>query len=290
MSFKFKFFGSIVAFIVIVALIFVLFFITKFSTQPDQAGLHYKAGPFSSTQFANCVDPGTRVWDGPADKHYAYPAGQRTYDFSGTSPEPDAAPFAVASVDNQELTVSGVATFQFATDCDTLKKFHETIGNKFKAYMDGDTTSDGWRSMLSVYMNQSLQRAMNEAAQGLTWKALYNDPATKAKWEKDVAVLLPKIIEQQTGGEKYFTNFTLTLQKPQPPENLLKALQDREVAVEQNLAQEQRNTTVTTEIQSIRELVAVLGPDGYNVYQAIKDNKIKVMPIPQGSSVVVNGG
>ena len=44
---------------------------------------------------------------------------------------------------------------------------------------------------------------------------------------------------------------------------------------------------VQSELQSIKALVAVLGPDGYVAYQAIKDGKISVIPIPQGSSVVV---
>ena len=39
--------------------------------------------------------------------------------------------------------------------------------------------------------------------------------------------------------------------------------------------------------ESIKALVAVLGPDGYNTYQAIKDGRIQVVTIPQGSSVVV---
>ena len=280
--------GFVIAFVLVLALIWLIFGVTKFSTKPDQVGLHYSAGPLSATEFADCIEPSKRVWDGPADIHVAYPAGQRTYDFSTTSPNPDSAPFTVATVDNQELTVEGVISFRLNTDCDTLREFHEQIGNKYDARMDKNKTSDGWREMLSVYLNQPLKRAMNEAAQGLEWKALYNDPATKAEWEKQVTKLLPQYIKQATGGD-YFQDFSLTLQKPTPPAELLAALKNKEVAVEDNLAQEAKNQTVQTEAQSIRELVDILGPDGYNVYQAIKDGKIDVMPIPQGSSVIVGG-
>lgn len=276
-------FGSVLT----VLAVWLFGFTTWFSTDVDQTGLHYSAGPFSSTTYEKCIAPSTRVWDGPADIHVAYPSGQRTYDFSATSPVPDAAPFVVASQDNQELTVSGVVSFYVNTDCATLRDFHENIGNKFQAYMDGDMTSQGWRDMLSVYMNQPLQRAMNEATQGREWKSLYNDPVTKAEWEKQVSELLPQYIKQQTGKD-YFINFSLTLQKPEPDAALLAALRNKEVAIEDNLAQAERNNTIETETESIRRLVDILGPDGYNVYQAIKDGKIDVMPIPQGSSVILN--
>lgn len=286
MSFKLKAVSTVVALAIIVGII-ALVSITRASTAPDQAGLHYSAGPLSSTKFANCIAPSQRVWDGPADKHFIYPAGQRTYNFSGEG-QPDSKPFTVATVDNQELTVTGIVSFKLNTDCKTLRKFHEQIGNKFDAQMSGNSTSDGWRQMLNTYLNQSLQRAMNEAAQGLTWKGLYNDPKTKKQWETEVTKLLPNYIKQAMGGE-YFHDFSLTLQKPLPPKELLKALKNREVAVEDNLAQEERNKAVSTEAESIRQLVAILGPEGYNVYQALKDGKVDVMPIPDGSSVVVGG-
>lgn len=276
-------FGSVLT----VLAVWLFGFTTWFSTDVDQAGLHYSAGPLSSTTYENCIQPSSRVWDGPADIHVAYPSGQRTYDFSSTSSVPDASPFVVASQDNQELTVSGVVSFYLNTDCDTLRDFHENIGNKFQAFMDGNTTSQGWRDMLSVYLNQPLQRAMNEATQGRDWKGLYNDPVTKAEWEKQVSELLPQYIKQQTGKD-YFINFSLTLQKPEPSAELLAALRDKQVAVEQNLAQAERNNTIQTEAESISQLVAILGVDGYNVYQAIKDGKVDVMPIPQGSSVIMN--
>ena len=57
--------------------------------------------------------------------------------------------------------------------------------------------------------------------------------------------------------------------------------------MQQNKAQQERNVQVKSELESIKALVAVLGPDGYNTYQAIKDGRIQVVTIPQGSSVVV---
>lgn len=280
-----------VAALAVVAVLIGLLVCTRFSTAPDQTGLHYSAGPLSATKFEECIEPSSRVWNGPADKHYAYPSGQRTFSFGLGAPDGtalDSGSLIALTKDNIELTVNGVVTFTLNTDCDTLREFHEEIGLKFDAAMDGNNVSDGWRSMLNVYMAQSLQRAINDATQSLEWRSLYNDPAVKETWEAEVKENLPRYVKQAMGGD-YFDNFSVTIQKPELPADLAEALRATQVAVEQNNAQKERNETVQTELDSIRSLVEVLGPDGYNTYAAIKDGKISIYPIPQGSSVIVGG-
>ena len=88
-------------------------------------------------------------------------------------------------------------------------------------------------------------------------------------------------------GGAYFDGFAPTIQKPELPQDLSDSLRAAQVAVQQNKAQQERNVQVQSELESIKALVAVLGPDGYNTYQAIKDGRIQVVTIPQGSSVVV---
>lgn len=278
-----KFIAGIVAIVVALVGVIMLFAATSINTEPDQEGLWYKAGPLTSTHFDHCVKPGTReLFGGVADKTFAYPAGVRTYEFHAGGTQ-DVAPVKALTKDSLELTVSGVVRFQLNTDCKVLQNFHEQIGLKANAFMDGDKTSEGWSAMLATFLQQSLQRAVNEATQDFNWKDLYSSTEVKANWERKVAELLPIYVKQGMGGE-YFNNYSLTIQKPELPTALLQALQDTQTAVEQNTAQKQRNTQVETEIESIAKLVAVLGPDGYNTYQAIKDGKINVMPIPQGSS------
>ena len=278
--------SAVAAFVVVVLLILALS-ATQINTAPDQSGLWYKAGPISDTKFDHCVNPSTReMFKGIADQTYTYPAGQRTYDFSANGNQ-DIAPIKVLTKNNLELTVSGIVVFNLTDDCETLRKFHEQIGLKDKAYMDGDDTSEGWHVMLSKYLQQSLQRAVNEATQEYNWEELYNDVNVKAEWEKKVSSALPRFVQSMMGDE-YFTHYSLTIQKPELPEELRKALQDTQTAIQQTNAQKERNTTVVAEIDSIKKLVEVLGPEGYNVYQAIKDGKISVMPVPAGSGVNLN--
>lgn len=285
-----KFRAMVAAIVVVVVIIgggISLLFVTHGNTEPDQVGLWYKAGPLTSTKFDHCLNPGTReLFGGLADETYAYPAGQRTYDFSSNGKQ-DIPPIKVLTKNNLELTVSGIVVFNLTDDCETLRKFHEQIGLKDKGYMNGSETSDGWLAILSKYLQQSLQRALNEATQEFDWQELYNDVKVKAEWEKKVSASLPVFVKTLMGDE-YFSNYTLTIQKPELPDDLLKALQDTQTAIQQNNAQKERNATVATELESIAKLVNILGPEGYNVYQAIKDGKINVMPIPSGSGVNLN--
>lgn len=284
-----KIVGTTVAVVALIVALIVLFTNTSINTEPDQRGIWYKAGPLTSTTFDHCVEPGTRkLTGGLSDKTFIYPSGQRTFEYRDDGQAADSGSIVALTKDNVELRTTGVVRFDLTSDCETLRKFHEEIGIKYEAKMDGNQTSVGWNEMLQVYLQASLQRAVNEATQEFNWKELYNDTAVKAEWEKKVSELLPRFVQQSMDGE-YFENYSLTIQKPILPDDLLKALQDTQTAMEENNAQEKRNLTVETEAESIQRLVDILGPDGYNTYQAIKDGKITIYPIPQGSGVIVNG-
>lgn len=258
----------------------VMLFLTGCSianTAPDTVGVHYDAGPFSSTTFENCIDPSQRNIDGPADSHFYYPAGQRFYVFDNSDNQgKDSAAFTAPSKDTQQLTIGGQMRFELNTNCDTLREFHEKIGLK-----------DDWTSILKTYLAQPLNRAITDATQQFLWTDLYsNIDGAQGKWEAKVKELLPSYIEQSAGGD-YFINIDVTLQRPDVTENLRASLENVAKAVLENQAQQERNVQVQSELASIRDLVAVLGPDGYNVYQAIKDGKIQVLPIPAGTNVAI---
>jgi hypothetical protein len=97
---------------------------------------------------------------------------------------------------------------------------------------------------------------------------------------------MPELLKVQAGAD-YFTQFHLTLQKPDLPQGIVDALNSQQQAAAQNAAQAQLNQKVNTELDSIRALVSVLGPQGYLTYKAIQEGKVTVVPIPQGSNVQV---
>jgi hypothetical protein len=284
--------GGFFAFMLVVMVLFG----TGISTAPDQVAVWYKAGPVTSTRFDHCVHPGTRqIWGGVLDKTYKYPAGQRTYKFvsEAGSKDADGRGFTVLTKDNIELQVEGVARFTLNTTCSKLRAFHEQIGIKYEAHMDGDQTSDGWRSMLDTYLRQALQRSLNEATADYEWKSLYSTNLAKKEWESEVARLLPRYVKQAM-GDAYFGSYALTIQKPTLPHDLVEALEATQVAIQQNNAQKQRNATVQTEVESLRSLIDALGPDGYAAYRsaqvveaAIKSGRVTVLPVPSGSPISI---
>ena len=252
--------------------------------EPDQKGIVYDAGMFSDTTFQNCINPGSRDMSGWGDQGFVYPNGQRTFEFADKR-DAESRPLTVVSKDNLEMTVSGVATFSLTTDCATLRKFHEQIGLKFKAYEDA-----GWNRMLGVYIGQPLDRAMDAAAKEYGWKDLFSNPAIKQQWEQSVATYAAQFIKEQ-GGAGFFGGFSVTLQQPQPPQGVRDALASAQQAVEENAAQKNKNEKSKTELESIKALVEVLGPQGAVMWQAVKDGRVQIVVSDGGAiSVTPKGG
>lgn len=267
-------------------------------TQPDTVALRYSGG-LSSAQFMNCVDHSTKNYTNPGDNYYYYPYGQRTFTFDNGGEE---GPLAIVTKDNVTMSLAGTVTFKLNTDCQTLQKFHENIGIKYNAYFNDDQgvngSDSGWVTMLQRYVGDQIQRAANDAAKGFTSQQLYSDAASKRSFEKAVIEDIPVNVKQFSGGG-YFTDWSVLLKNATPPEDIVKAYNAQQAAVAQAAAAKQaadqqvavenaKALSTTAEIKSIKQLVDVLGVEGYIQYKAIQDGKIAVLPVPQGSSVIVN--
>lgn len=273
---------------------------TTVSTNTDEVALHYSGGPFSSTKWINCVEPSKREWDGPYDRHFKYPDSQTNFVF-GPGGEPGYEEgIKFVSKDGIEMTVYGVANFLLATECQTLRQFHDLIGNRYGAYLDDDgSRSVGWTNkVLPIYVGKPLNTAIDRASQAYNYKALYNDPNVKAQWERDVLAALPELVNRQTDGdEDFFINFALTLEKPEPPQSIKDALlkeqsdvasanarkaeaEAQEAAAQAQIAVEKANAA------QIRELVKVLGLNGYLRKLAIENGQNPFQP--QTDSLIAN--
>lgn len=270
---------------------------SQVSTAPDQVALHYEGGSFSSKKFKDCVEPSNRQIDGPGDSHFAYPASQRNFVFGG--PEADGKPITFVTKDGIEMSVTGVANFLLNTECQDLRKFHELIGNRYAAYMDGDTTGDGWLRVLNVYIYRPLDTAIDRASQQYTYIELYNDPAKKAQWEKETLDALPGLVDRQTDGDvAFFQNFALTLQKPNPPGSIKQALVEQQAAVARarsaeaeasarEAAAKAQKAVAAAEAAKIQERIKVLGVDGYLKERAIEKG---INPYQPSGTGLITGG
>lgn len=259
---------------------------TMTTPDPDKVGIVYDAGPMSDTTFQNCIRPGQQDISGPNDEAYVYPNQQRTYDFTGRA-ESEAKPIHSASKDGVDLSIAGgLAFYMNGADCQLLKVFHEQIGLKYEAY-DGGADGKGWGNMLRFYLGNALERAMDEETLKYGWEELhYNRNGAKTKWETAVAAGVATYVQQLT-GQPYFTKMTMILRSPEPPANILAAVNASVEAQERNKAQQNENDRIDTKLQSMKKLVDLLGPEGAVLYQAIEDGKVSVIPIPAGGSINV---
>lgn len=281
--------------IVFVALMALASGCSTVSTQPDEVALHYKGGAISSQKFANCVDASDRNFDGPGDGHYVYPKGQRTFSFTGAEGS-ERGPMPVTT-GSQEVLIPGFVTFTLNTDCETLRKFHEKIGNKYKAYKDGG----GWDDFLNDYIAVPLSSTLNEAATSIetpeggdknqNWYLLYTDAQTQRAFEAFVKDNLPAEIEQ-TLGEDFITVNAVSISKPAVDDALKKSLAGVEQARLDNEAQKQKNETALTQYKTIGECLKTgLGQQQCTlIFLAQTGADIPFLPLPEGGDINYESG
>lgn len=243
---------------------------TSMSPEPDEAGLQYGGGPIESKTFADCAPPGEREWGGIFDTFYGYPAGERTYDFSD-NPEAESVPIKFRSGDPVEMNVSGLLKFRMNTDCEVLQRFHENIGRKYQAYNVDGNSSEGWERLLDNYIGLPLQRALQLAAQDFTWEEMYNDPARRADFEERVAELLPDFIDKESGDQPYFIEPVITLNQPQPPQELIDQYKNRQINDQALTTINERQATLDAERAQIDQLIQTLGVEGYIQYRVLEN-------------------
>jgi hypothetical protein len=257
------------------------------STEPDEVALHYKGGSASSSKFANCVNPSDRNYDGPGDKHYVYPDGQRTFSFTGAAGS-EQGPVNVTTKDSQTLAVPGFVTFKLNTDCDTLRKFHETVGKKYQAYKDGKPGNAGWNEFLNDYLAVPLTKAMNQAALNTNWEELYSSEAKQAAFEKSVVATLPAAVQKALGGD-YLKVLEVSISKPTPDQGLLDQLKQKEQNRLANLAQAEKNKTSATKYDGFKQCLARgISEQSCLIMNLAESGKVTLWPIPAGQGVVVN--
>lgn len=269
---------------------------TTISTGTDEVGLHYSAGPFSSTRFANCVSESQREWDGPFDKHFKYPSSQTNFVFGPGGELGYESGISFVTADGIEMTVYGVANFLLNTECEVMNEFHDLIGNRYQACLDDDgQRSVGWSTkVLPIYIGKPLQTAVDRAGQSYRYAELYNDPTVKAQWERDVIAALPELVNRQTDGDDdFFINFALTLEKPEPPQAIKDALVQQQAKVAEAKAREAEAQAQKAAAQAqiaveranaaqIAALIRVLGVEGYLQRYAIDSGLNPFQPSTQG--------
>lgn len=208
-------------------------------TSSTQKALHFKGGAFSSQSFEGCVNPSTKDFNGPGDRHYVYPVDLRSYDATGRDGS-ETTPIEVISKEGERVTIPVTVAFYLKDDCETLLDFHNTIGAKYSAFNnDEGKVSGGWDKMLHFAVGGPLNVTLDRISSDEEWLALYTDETLRAKLEQDVAKTIPSLIAQKTGGKQFFDEFVVTVEKPDLVNTALKdAISSKQTSREQGLAAE----------------------------------------------------
>lgn len=287
-----RLFKTVIAALIVGAMMFMTG-CSSISTEPDEVALHYSGGSFSSKSFKGCVDSSSREFDGPGDNHYVYPKGQRTFSFTGAEGS-ERGPINVTT-GSQEVSVPGFVTFTLSTDCETLREFHEKVGNKYQAYKGGNDNR-GWNDFLNDYVAVPLDSTLNKAAGAITlpegvsqdqaWQALYTSADAQKEFESYVKENLPDEIEA-TLGSQYITVNAVSIAKPTVSDALKGALSQKEEARLENEAQKEKNAQVRTQFDTVKDCLNT-GLDEQSctlIFLSQSGADIPFLPVPQGGAV-----
>lgn len=270
-------------------------------TDANQVALQYSGG-WESKAFVKCVPKSTQSLDeSSGDTFFYVPIGERTYRFSD-EPGSDQPPIMVTAKDGVELKVRGSIKFTLNTDCNAYTDPDGTQWpggklQKLKERFDKDgifPTSDGegmpaaWNTFLRVYIGEVIDRSADEQALNYLTGELNASESKKAEWERKFLDVLPDRIKAGFKGEDMISVYNPVIQKPDLPDNLKAAIQEAVAAQERGRAAEAERS------------IGENWPGGLVAYQAyqrekaiteaIASGKVAILPVPQGSPVIVNGG
>jgi hypothetical protein len=272
------------------------------STGASEVALEYGGGAFDSPSFVKCFNGGYKsTTEGASDTYKYYPTGQRDFSF-GDDKGLDSAALTSTTRDSQEVKVTGTVKFVMNLSCKPFKDatgktwpggtaqyFHEVYGDKDHAYNDEGSkpVGDGWTKMLRQYMGFAIDREVDDNALNFQLTELNTDRTAKDKWEDEVKKGLPATLKSMTGGVEVFRINDVLLQRPGVRPEIADANAEKQAA------------QIRADAVEIDKTAAANFPGGiagYQAYQqqqavneAIKAGKVKVIPIPQGSPVIVSG-
>lgn len=270
------------------------------STSASEIALQYGGGMWDSANFVKCHNSGYKsTTESGSDSYKYYPTGQRDFSF-GDDKSLDSAALSATTRDTQTIKVTGTVKFIMNISCKeftdpsgktwpggTAQYFHELYGDKDHAYNEEGNTpyGDNWSKMLRQFMGFAVDREVDDGALNLTLDQLTTTAESKEQWEAAVLRDLPATLKQLTGGVEIFRINEVLLARP----GVSPIIAD---ANEQKAAAKLRADAAETDKQAAANFPG--GIPGYLSYQqqqavneAIKAGKVQVIPIPQGSPVIV---
>jgi len=252
------------------------------SSETNEIGLIYSGGTFEEKEFKGFLKPGSTTESvGAGSSVYRYRIDQRSYRGDAKNNGADAGPVGVTSKDTVAMGVDYQLYFKLNQDEKVLRKFHENLGVKTQAWTD-----EGWKQMLRDYFEPQIERSLEAAALNYNMRELYSSEEVRVAFQNDAVGRIKQAIKDVIGDD-YFCGpsytgkgsdcgeFTMTVGKPNPPEEVVKALQAEQTNAAAVVAQTTANQRIAEELKAERELVNLYGPEGALLREAIKSGKVQ---------------
>ena len=184
-------------------------------------------------RFKGCVPAGTHQnLNSPGDTYVTYSTSQRDWDATGQGGA-DAAPFKVVSSDNVEMQIPIIVRFYQITDCRTLEKFYDNLGQRYGAYITKDGGgSAGWETMVRKIVADPVDVELGRIAQKYALDRGPQRPRRCAPRSRRASgPTSPSLVERNAQGH-YFDRFSVLVKKPEPTDpNLMKKINDAQAAI-----------------------------------------------------------
>jgi hypothetical protein len=239
----------------LVALVIALGATSSVSTGPNEVAVHIGGGPIEDSSIKGCVPEGTHQnLNSPGDRYVTYSTAQRDWDATGQRGA-DADPFKVVSSDNVEMQIPIIVRFYQITDCATLEKFYDNLGQRYSAYINPDGSgSGGWETMIRKIVADPVDVELGRIAQKYQWTKVRNSPAVRTEIATSLKQDIAGLVESNAQGH-YFDQFSVLVKKPEPTDpNLIKKINDAQAAV---YAAQAARVTAAAERQEALAQVAV---------------------------------
>lgn len=246
-------------------------------TGANEIGVHYGGGFVEDKSFQGMIRPGsTAKLVGFGDSVYPYRIDQRSWigraGDGGDRPEVE-----FVSKDNMRMHAPIDIYFTLKHDEDTLRRFHEEIGLKTRAYED-----EGWVTALRTYFDPSIDRAVDAVGLTFDWRPLRESEQVRADFADKAARQFTDLLTAATGGN-YFCSPTynkpqddcgqisFAIGQPTPVDpRVVEAIELEETARTQTQSLSAEQARAEAEARARQVLIDQVGPEVYACIEAIR--------------------
>ena len=186
------------------------------STGPNEVAIQIGGGPLEDEAFKGCIPASTKEnFNSPGDDYVTYSTSQRDWDATGQDGS-DSGPYHVVSLDNVEMQVPIIVRFYQITDCETLEKFYNNLGQRYGAYiLEDGSGSSGWEVMIRKIISDPVDVELGRIAQKYQWTVIRNNPKVRTEIADTLRTEITSLVDSNAQGH-YFENFSVLVKKPEP--------------------------------------------------------------------------